>query len=116
MTDPADPLQTLHRDVMNIPTRGPAGTIHTGDYLAGHRDARHAAAKLVSAALAALRAVEVPRQPTTLAEIRTAQIRAAEDLIAAEIESLGLVHPAAPGTSVPAALRTMTARGEDESR
>ena len=51
----------LHAAIMNLPARGPRGTIHTNDYLVGHRDARHAAAELVLAArseeMAALRAV-----------------------------------------------------------
>jgi hypothetical protein len=47
------PIDELHQRIMNLPTRWANGTIHTDDYLTGHRDARHAAAELVSAVLSA---------------------------------------------------------------
>lgn len=53
-----DDRTLLPEQIRNLPTRGPKGTIHTDDYLTGHRDARHAAAELAAAALSAAPAQE----------------------------------------------------------
>jgi hypothetical protein len=56
MTDTLPPLD-LHAAIMNLPLGGSAATFKGGPcelaYSWGHRDARHAAAELVSAALPA---------------------------------------------------------------
>jgi hypothetical protein len=50
-------VNQLHRDIMNLPCNVPSGypfgsDLCSGVYRQGHRDARHAAAELVCAALA----------------------------------------------------------------
>jgi hypothetical protein len=61
------PAGDLHAAILNIPTRGPSGTIHTDAYLAGHRDARHAAAALVAAPQ------PVARMPLTREQLQQAR-------------------------------------------
>jgi len=57
-TNPANPLRELHRDIMNLPCKPYDGTDAYTHYCRGHRDARHAAAELVSAALSRLAEIE----------------------------------------------------------
>jgi hypothetical protein len=81
---PEEVLAALHRDVMNLPCKVPPGypfgsELCAGVYRQGHRDARHAAAELVCAALAASSAAPGPIDIKLLQEIEGEFVRL-EDL------------------------------------